>query len=61
MKNVIKPEEMNVICNIQMMLEKINSEYSWLKDRDRLYAMNVDQLRTEQEALIPWYNKSLQK
>jgi hypothetical protein len=59
MKNRVTPEQMNVIVNIQMMKNKIDPAYDWTKHYKRLHKLSVDELRAEQERLIPLYNEAV--
>ena len=55
------PTQMTIICNIQIMREKITgikTDYNNVEKSD-LYSMTEEELYTLQSALIPEYNKSL--
>lgn len=60
-KEIVTPESMQIICNIQRMNEKINPSYNWIKDRKRMYKMTFDELFEEQCNLIAEYNKAVKK
>jgi hypothetical protein len=52
------PEFMTVICNIQMMNEKINPLYNSIKDFKRLNNLTVLDLYEEQDETIKKYNQT---
>ena len=59
MKTLTKnPEFMTVICNIQIMNEKINPKYNSIKDFKRLNNLSVLDLYDEQDRIIKLYNNT---
>ena len=52
------PAFMTVICNIQTMNEKINSNYDRIKDFKRLNNLSVLDLYNEQDRVVIEYNKT---
>jgi hypothetical protein len=59
MKNPkVSPAQMDLICNIQAMKNKINPSYDQFSDFKNLAMLSEDQLRRLQERLIPEYNKT---
>ena len=56
-EKTIHATKMSVIINIQQMKIRINNRYKRTADFVRLAGMSVEELRTEQETLIPVYNQ----
>ena len=54
----VTPEQMTVICNIQMMWDKIGFEHN-TKDFNNLCLLSYDELHDKQNSLIEAYNKHL--
>jgi hypothetical protein len=51
----MNPYKMTVITNIQMMQDIINGKPEW----ERLQSLSLEELRNEQEKLIPKYNAAI--
>ena len=51
------PEKMTVITNIQMMQDAINGKPEW----ERLQYLSLQELRDEQDKLIPKYNDAVKR
>ena len=60
MKNQVTPEQMTVICNIQMMWEKIGIPVSTSYFND-LCKRNYNDLIKKQNAVLIAYNKTFEK
>ena len=54
----VTPEQMNIICNIQMLKNKIYPSYDQFYDFKNLAKLTIDQLTSLQERLLPEYNKT---
>ncbi len=58
----VTPEQMQVICNIQMLRDKIHGDYyAPLKSEDfkTLSHKTIEELRELQDRLIPEYNEAI--
>lgn len=54
----VTPEQMNVICTIQMLKNKIYPNYDQFSDFRNLSKLTIEQLNILQDRLIPEYNKT---
>jgi len=58
MKNLnVSPEQMTVICNIQMMWDKVGISHDQ-KDFNNLCKLSLEELQEKQDTVIKMYNQS---